>query len=291
MNKQAVSTERSKDTPKGWNIKDFLSDLIGFSAETTPKARSEIWASDLGLPMIDRYLQMKGIPYSNPATGKDLLAFFLGKQIETGLVEMLTSCGVAYEAQDKITIKEKDCLPVVGRPDLILAVDDWDAVLAGIDDKIVKTVDRHSNSRFDKQMELRRLMKQWQKRYPQGLKKTVFEIKSINSAAFRYHRNEGGLANAYPHHKLQLYTYMKGLGLEEGHLVYVAKDTGWMEEVVVRPTESLKSAWLSDVRSMSEYYLHDQIPPLEPVKIDGKNNWRVAYSRYRDYLYQKGGQQ
>ena len=83
----------------------------------------------------------------------------------------------------------------------------------------------------------------WQQRYPEGLPLTVFEVKSLNSYAFKYHRGQEGLSNAYPHHKLQLYTYLRGLGLTEGHLLYVARDTGWMEEVVVRVTDELEQAW------------------------------------------------
>jgi hypothetical protein len=79
---------------------------------------------------------------------------------------------------------------------------------------------------------------------------------------------------------------MRGLGLREGHLIYVARDTGWMEEVVVRETEELETAWSRDVEIMSYYFLSDERPPLEPAQVDGTDNWRVKYSRYKDYLYQ-----
>ena len=92
------------------------------------------------------------------------------------------------------------------------------------------------------------------------------------------------MSNAYQHHRLQLYTYMSGLGLTEGHLVYVARDTGWIEEVVVRETEELEKAWIQDVESMSYYYLSEKRPPMEPAQVDGKDNWCVSYSRYKDYL-------
>ena len=133
---------------------------------------------------------------------------------------------------------------------------------------------------------LKGLLALWQKRCPEGLLPTVFEVKSLNSAAFKYHRGQEGLSNAYPHHRLQLYTYMRSLELAEGHLVYVARDTGWIEEVILRPTEKLEQAWLHDVETMSHYYQGEQRPPLEPLEIEGKKNWRVRYSRYKDYLYQ-----
>jgi hypothetical protein len=57
--------------------------------------------------------------------------------------------------------------------------------------------------------------------------------------------------------------------------------------VVVRPTDALEQAWLQDVETMSRYYQDEQRPPLEPLKVEGKDNWRVSYSRYKDYLYQE----
>jgi len=272
------------DCGRNWNIKDLLGDLMGATAETKPEARAEIWASDLGKPYVDRWLQMKGVPYSNPPTGKDLVTFFLGKQIELGIEQMLTRCGIAFKTQDRLAIRLKDCLPVVGRPDIVVKVANWQEVMAAVDENL--TEQGAGRSEVQRQA-LKGLLALWQKRCPEGLLSTVFEVKSLNSAAFKYHRGSEGLSNAYPHHRLQLFTYMRSLNLAEGHLVYVARDTGWIEEVVVRPTEELEQAWLHDVQTMSRYYLNEQRPPLEPLKVDGKDNWRVSYSRYKDYLYQE----
>jgi hypothetical protein len=267
-----------------WNIRDLLGDLMGATAEVKPEARAEIWASDQGKPYVDRWLQMKGLPYSNPPTGKDMVTFFLGKQIELGIEQMLTRCGIAFKTQDRLTVLAKDCLPVVGRPDIVIEVTNWQEVVAAVDEHLGGEVTRHADVQ---QQALKGLLAMWQKRCPEGLLPTVFEVKSLNSAAFKVHRSQDGLSNAYPHHRLQLYTYMRSLQMAEGHLVYVARDTGWIEEVVVRPTEELEQAWLHDVETMSRYYRDEQRPPLEPLKVEGKDNWRVNYSRYKDYLYQE----
>ena len=116
------------ETTTDWRLVDLLSDLMGATAQTEPTPRQEIWASDLGKPYIDRWLQMKGVPYSNPPTGETLMTFFLGKQIEIGIGEMLTRCGIAFRAQERVEVIVEDCLPVAGRPDLITAVADWGAV-------------------------------------------------------------------------------------------------------------------------------------------------------------------
>lgn len=267
----------------GWNIKDLLVDLMGATVELEPEPRAEIWASDLGKPYVDRWLQMMGVPYSNPLTSKTLMTFFLGKQIEVAIVQKLIRCGVGCRSQEKLVVQHPDCLPVAGRPDLVAQVADWGSIATAFTDYWEDTADDHFADGTQQQA-LNTLLTGWRQRYPEGLPTTVFEVKSLNSYAFKYHRGEEGLSNAYPHHRLQLYTYMRGLGLTEGHLVYVARDTGWMEEVIVRETEELEKAWIQDVETMSYYYLNEKRPPMEPAKIDGKDNWRVSYSRYKDYL-------
>lgn len=270
---------------RNWNIRDLLGDLMG-AREEQPGARDIIWASELGKPYIDRWLQMRGVPYSNPPEGKDLMAFFLGLQIEAGLEQMLVRCGLAFRSQESVRIEIEDCLPVVGKADLVLEVRDWESVLALREMDLLEG-GAYAGHERGRRRALVGLLSRWQERCPKGLQATVFEVKSLNSAAFRYHRGSEGLSNAYPHHRLQLYTYLKGLGLDEGHLVYVARDTGWMEEVVIRGTEELERAWLEDVQTISRYVRTDERPPLEPKQIAGRDNWRVTYSRYRDYLYQE----
>jgi len=267
-----------------WNIKDLVTDLIGYTAETVPTPREVIWASDLGKPWIDRWHSMKGTPYSNPADSKGLFAFFLGKQIEKGLTDMLKTCEIAYNSQDKVEIKAEGCLPVVGRPDIYLEVKDWDKIIDGVD-KAISELESGEQKAKDKKTALKGLLQNWKTKYPQGLPKTVFEVKSINSYAFKYHKGTDGLSNAYPHHRLQLYTYLKGLGLNEGHLVYIAKDTGWVEEVVIRTSSTLDKEWMDDVRGFSQLWFANKTPELEPTMVGGKANWQVNYSRYKDLLY------
>jgi len=191
---------------------------------------------------------------------------------------------VGYRSQERLTVQQPECLPVVGRPDLVVQVSDWQALIAAADDG-VDSPGEHPRTEAQRRA-LQVLLAGWRRRYPQGLATTVFEVKSVNSAAFKYHRGQDGLSNAYPHHRLQLYTYMRCLEPTEGHLLYVARNTGWMELVDVRETEELEEEWIRDVATMTRYYVGDERPPLEPAQLDGKANWRVEYSRYKDYLVQ-----
>ena len=182
---------------RNWNLRDLLRDLMGATAEMVPRPRAEIWASDVGKPYVDRWLQMKGVSYSNPSDGEGLMTFFLGKQIELGLASMLTRCGVAYKAQERVVVQVPNCLPVVGRPDLVVEIDDWGRVMERMAETGPDTDRQRWHSPAQRQG-MHRLLATWRERCPDGLPRTVFEVKSINSMAFRYHRKRGGLSNASP---------------------------------------------------------------------------------------------
>jgi len=261
---------------ENWSIKYLISDLLAGGATTKPDPREEIWASDLGKPLYDTICKLNGVPYTNPTDGGGMVTFLLGKAIEKGIYEMLTQCGIAYEGQDKINVQLSNCLPVVGRPDLVIEVKDW----ADVENNIQLL------SRRDYRTEgMLAVVAQLKSKYPNGLKKTPFEIKSINSMALRYNKTKG-MANAYPYHHLQLYTYMKAMGIDEGHLLYLAKDTGYMEEVIVKKTKELDKKWCDEVSKISQWYKSKQIPPMEPLMVNGKKNWLVEYSPYKDFIYQ-----
>ena len=278
-----MSTRKNKD----WSIDKLLSGLMGYAAEVKPNPRSEIWASDIGKPFSDRWLSMKGIPYSNPIDGKSLANFFLGKQIELGLIEMLKGCGLAFQSQDRIVVNEPGCLPVAGRPDLILGVEDWNLVFDNINKHISELLSSGLEDvgvQIEKQNSLKELVRGWSEAYPNGLPKTIFEIKTINTNAFNFHKRGAGLSEANPQYKLQLYTYMKSYGLD-GRIVYVSKNDGRMEEVIVNRTLELEAEWLADVQTMTRYYYNDSMPEKEPLMVNGKRNWKIDYSRYKDFLY------
>lgn len=270
-----------------WSIQYLIKDLLGYTADTNPKARDYIWASDLGKPYIDTYLKMKGYPYSNPADGKGLMIFFLGRALEQGLKDILKQVDIAHDVEERLEVKagpSSKYLPVVGKPDIVLEVKDWSKVT----EKVKKRLDEAEDERATNKLQaLLALIEDWKTRYPKGLKRVVFEVKSVNSWAFKYNKRMGGLLNAYPHHKFQLYTYMKGLNLNEGHMIYVAKDTGFMEETVIKLGGEYEEVWKKEIQTISEHYNSDKRPKAEPLMVDGKKNWRVNYSPYKDYVYGK----
>ena len=177
-----------------WNLKDLLSDLIGATAPAAPTPRAEVWASDIGKPYVDRWLQMKGTPYSNPPNGADLLTFMLGKQIETGLAQMLTRCGIAFRSQEKLRIQPEGCLPVVGRPDLVAEVTDWQKVKDAASNRLP---DEGYVSAAQRQA-LQRLLADWQERCPDGLPMMVLRSRASTRRLLGITRATAVLATPIP---------------------------------------------------------------------------------------------
>ena len=264
-----------------WSLSYLLQDLIGTRANPVGEVRNEIWASDLGGLMLDRYLDMKGTPYSDLPDGKSLANFFLGEQIETGLKNMLETIGVAYTDNERKVYFEKDYLGVVAKPDLIVEISDWEEIRKKHVEQVEKAKllepkyrDRELH-KLEKQFEV---LKKFKSRFPDGLKKTIFEIKSANTRSFKMKKTEGAAIN----HKLQLLTYLKAYSVYEGHIIYINKEYGDMQEFIVRVDDvELNKIWDEDVSKISKYIKEDVRPPLV---FDAKD-WRYKYSKYFTMLY------
>jgi hypothetical protein len=264
-----------------WNLSYLLTDLIGTRANSKGEVRKEIWASDLGGIMLDRYLDMKGTPYSDLPDGRGLANFFLGEQIETGLKQMLENLGIAYTDNERRLYQEKDYLPVVAKPDLIVEVSDWEVVRQNLMKEFEKIKElepkyqERETEKFKRKMEV---MRKFKDRFPQGLKKTIFEIKSASTTSFKARKKEGASLN----HKLQLLTYLKAYEVYEGHIIYIAKEYGNMLEFIVRADDlELNKVWEDDVSKISRYIKEDIRPPL----VFDEKDWRYKYSKYFTMLY------
>jgi hypothetical protein len=122
------------------------------------------------------------------------------------------------------------------------------------------------------------VLKKFRNRFPDGLKKTIFEIKSANTRSFKMKKTEG----AAPNHKLQLLTYLKAYNIYEGHIIYINKEYGDMQEFIVRVDDpELNKIWEDDVSKISRYIKEDIRPPL----VFDEKDWRYKYSKYFTMLY------
>jgi len=271
-----------------WNLSTLVKDLICYH-QMSPEPRKEIWASDLGKMHLDTYLRLKGVPYTNPTDGNGMFNFFMGKAIENGLTQMLLDCGIAHSTQERVEINLPGCLPVVGKPDVLLEVADWNETIKNI--KI--TTDDDNEERTERKREkLIELVKEWQKKYPDGLPKIAFEIKSTSDWGFQNAKTIG-FREAYPHYFLQAYTYLYGLNLPEVHLLFISKGSKMdTEEIVILKNEQDEKLWKDEIKAISEMYLTDKEPlPPELMTTNhwGKEevNWKIKYSQYRTHILNK----
>lgn len=264
-----------------WTLSTLMSEMIKTRANKVGTPRQEVWASEIGMPYLDRYMDMTGVPYTNLPDSKALLNFFLGEQLETGLKSILEGLGIAFTDNERVEYKTKDYLPVIAKPDLIVEVSDWNKVKNDLADKASKLPeDKYKDRELEKLRNQYKVIENFQTKYPAGLPKTIFEIKSTNSYAFKNIKREG----AKLHHELQLLTYLKAYNLPEGHIIYVNKEFGDMNEFVIRAdNERLNELWEIDIETMSFYIKNNIQPELEFYASD----WRYKYSKYYDLLYKE----
>lgn len=271
-----------------WNLSTLVKDLITYN-QSSPSPREELWASDLGKMRIDTYLKLKGKEYTNPADGNGMFNFFMGKAIENGLTQMLTDCGIAHSTQERIEINLPGCLPLVGKPDVLLEVTNWDETIKNIS----ITSDDGNEERLEaKKKKLVDLVKEWQKKYPDGLPKTAFEIKSTSDWGFQ-NAQRVGWKKAYPHYFLQAYTYLYGLNLPEVHLLFISKGSKMMtEEIVILKNEEAEKEWRDEIKAISDiYYSNTEPTPPALMSVNGWGketlNWEINYSPYKNYILKK----
>lgn len=269
------------DTRVSWKIQDLWNEII--TEDRVPQKRDYIRASDIGRPFLDRYYQMHGEPYTNPFEARILRVFDCGNIFETLIIERIFRVlGLLKETQSEIIVKKGNFLPVVGHHD--------PRVGGKIDVEASEKILTESNEPEWFLRRTRAFRDAIIKKYPDGIKEVITEIKTVNSRAFWAHKNideATGYFLGYPHHKLQLLTYLIGTNLPEGRLFYISKDDlSLMETPVFRDNQALQADWELDVRTMSEYFLKKETPPKEPDIVFNKEkgeyelNWKVGRSNY-----------
>jgi hypothetical protein len=261
-----------------WSFANLWNDAV-YSKQRDLVARDYIYASEIGGALVDRYLKMKAIKPTNPPNMRSLRKFETGNLIEWIVRFVLQRAGLIISEQQKIDWAYDGMLSVHGRLDFLAGgVPDFDKAKADIESlQLPESIVESSMYIVQKLTE----------RY-QGvaLKKIVLEIKSCSSFVMdMIEKTEKPLK----HHKNQCYHYVKGLDMDEGHIVYVCKDDLRMAEFPVWDDAETARAYANDVMAMTKYYRLNERPPLEPLITfeDGKfkKNFQVEYSSYLTLLY------
>jgi len=132
------------------------------------------------------------------------------------------------------------------------------------------------------------IIKTLMKRYPKGMKELVLEIKSCSAFMFDIYERKG---TASPHHKFQIFHYLKSKDMDEGHIVYVCRDDARLLEVPIKNPSDTEKGYKEDIERISYHIKNGIMPEKEkPIVFDEEfgrfsASWRAGYSNYLTMLY------
>jgi ribosomal protein S16 len=273
--------EESQLPELSWSLAGTWNDSLLNRTERPQKIRDYVWASEMGGPMIDRYLKMNGVPPTNPPNARSLRKFEAGNLFEWILEFVLKRAGILLESQEWINHKYPKMLRVTGKLDFIAGGQpDWER-------------SRHEVSSIGLPEMLSRaslaIVDHLEGIYgTDALKTIILEAKSISS--FMMDRYEvTGQAN--PNHRCQLFHYLKGKNMREGHVVYICRDDCRMLELGVFNPSQVETEYKKDLEEIT-YYIENQTEPRKESEVlfdesvfSFQKNWKVEYSNYLTKLY------
>lgn len=249
--------------------------LIMEQREPTP--RDYCWASELGKPMIDRYLAMKGVAPSNAPNMRSYRKFFAGNVWEFVAGLVLYQIGIVQEEQRELWVEDAP-LRVKGKLDyLIGGVPNYD-----------KARDVLKSYPFQKDMTARfmRVVDHFEQTIGHAeILPCVHEIKSCSQYLVDKIQNNGRVLG----HDLQIYHYLRALGMDEGHIDYISRDDALMAERRVFTDPGLTNIYDSLLSELKGYLDSDTQPEPDPLILfeDGRfiKNFGVEYSNYLTMIY------
>lgn len=242
--------------------------------------RNHIWASELGGAYIDRYLKMKGVPYTNPPNARSLRKFQAGDIWEWIVQLILKRAGILIDTQEHLSFQYPELLEVTGKLDFLAGgKPDWEKAKSEVKSiGLPELIEEASVA----------IIENLQVKYGDDLKTIVLEVKSCSTMMFDKYERTG---KANPHHKLQLFHYLKAKNLPEGHIVYICKDDCRMMEIGVLNVPSVEEEYKADILKMTQFVQNNVEPEVEKEvlfdfdSIRFTKNWKVEYSPYLTKLY------
>lgn len=242
--------------------------------------RTNIWASELGGSLLDRYLKMTGVEPSNPFDARSLRKFEAGNIWEWIVGLVLQRAGILMESQGWVTYQYEGLSPVTGKLDYKAGgKPDWEKARAEFETGFYPDFIASK---------AKAIIDSLSAKFPDGLKPIVLEIKSTSQFMFDKYEKTGGCD---PKHRLQLFHYLKSTEMDEGHIVYICKDDSRMIEVGVFNPSVTEEEYRRDIEAitMAVRYRNQPKPEPELVWMDDTfrfaANWKVEYSPYLTAVY------
>lgn len=280
------------------NFANLWNEMLHSIPQFPLEKRNRIYASELGLPFIDRYLKMHAIPYSTPINDRSKRKFSTGEFVEWFVGLILSVAGILKGKQLRVYSDLPSMLQVSGKLDYVIDNPaDWEAAKA----EIKKIQDLFSLSligmprfvRYAFDYIIPALEKQF-KNSP--VKESIFEVKSISSFVSQRIEKTG---QTYPHYILQAFHYIYANKMDEGILFHLSKDDSKAYQFNVYNNKENLKLYKADIKQMTEYYNASNhkspmttLPPKERETLFdettftfGLNKMGIEWSNYLELLY------
>lgn len=276
-----------------FSLENTWNEVVGTRQDRIVKPRNYIYAGEVGGPLIDTWLKMKGEEPSNKPNSRSLRKFFAGDVWEDITKIVLASAGILIRTQEQLEYQYEGLCPVHGRLDLYAGgipnsekVERYFNGMKSLNNELYQ-----DENPYDDSLEsiAYRVAEQLKAKFPAGFEKIILEIKSSSTFMFeaRVKRNKPDL-----HHALQLFHYLKAKNEDRGVIVYVNRDDAMIKEFYIfKDDAELEKEYRRRIENISHYYLTNEQPPLEkeilwnPDMIKFEKNWAVEYSNYLTKLY------
>jgi hypothetical protein len=262
-----------------WSFYQLWNESLESGKERVLKERRNIWASELGGALIDRYLKMTAVTPTNPPNPRSLRKFEAGNIWEAIVGYVLSRAGILQSRQNWLSFQYPDLLEVTGKLDFVAGgMPDYDKAISIISSEFNWLPPFISNATIN-------IAKKLKEQYPNGLEKIILELKSCSSFMFeKYERDQDASLN----HKLQNFHYLKSTKMPEGHVVYISKDDARLIEIGIFNPSPLEDEYKKDIETLTVCINNKTEPSKEkPIEYDGKfyANWKIGYSNYLTMLY------
>lgn len=243
--------------------------------------RDYCWASEMGQPLVDRYLKMTGVQATNPPNMRSLRKFEAGNLVEWIVRFVLGRAGLIIDTQEEVWVEYDGLLRVKGKLDFKAGgFPDFDRAKSDIS---------HMNLPQSIVQSSMHMVERLQEQFgDKPLKEIVLEIKSCST----YVMDAMEVTEKPIHtHKFQAFHYIKGLNMDEAHLVYICKDDLRMAEFPIFNPSRTELEYVADLKAITGYFNAKEQPPVEPLirwaHEEGKfkKNLGIEYSNYLTMLY------
>ena len=238
------------------------------------KPRDYAYASEIGGAMIDRYLKMNGVPYTNPPNNRSMRKFMAGDIWEWIVQTVLVKAGIQFTTQERTRVSYDNLVEVSGKVDfIILGTTDFEKT--EIDPNMPEFMQRLTQA----------IVEEFKGK---SFEKCILEIKSVGSYIFEELEKSD---NPRTNHMYQAFIYRKATNLPT-HIIYVCRDdVRILQYNIDTIADQLEVEVIKDLTEITHYYRKGTEPEKEKLILwdsvaqKFKKNWKVEYSNYLSKLY------